>query len=295
MYRPVPHSIDAAHRQAAGGFTLVATVFILAVLAFMALVFLTVFTAGTSTSVNDLHSAQALYVAEAGVEFQQRTLARHLDWYRSETDPLAVDTRALGEGSFTVATTLPATKLSRRLTAGGTVAYVYTTQRFPTSGYLQIGDDVAGGGEFVHYTGISGTTFTGLTRGRMIGTVTTSATGHPRGSSVYPVTTLSAALPAACSPAASITIAAHPKFPEAGVLDIEGEEIRYTGSQTTGGSMILTGIQRCLGSVGPLAHSAGQPVTPLLTGGDTADFQALIQATGSMGTSVRVMRKTVLR
>jgi len=129
----------------------------------------------------------------------------------------------------------------------------------------------------------------------MIGTVATVAVGHPRGSTVYPVTTLSEALPATCGSPASITLAANIKFPDAGVLDIEGEELRYTGSSIAGGVMTLTGIQRCLGSVGPVAHSAGQPVTPLLVGGDTADYQAHILSSGSVGNCLRVMRKTVQR
>jgi hypothetical protein len=277
------------------GFTLIAAVFILVILAFMGVVLVTLFTTSSSTSINDLLSAQALYVAEGGVEFHQKTLAKNLDWYRSVTDPLSTDTRSLGLGSFTVTTTFPATKLSRRLTAGGTTAYVYTTQRFPASGYLQIEDSVDGTGEFVQYTGISGNTFTGLSRGRMIGTVATSAFAHPRGSTVYPVTTLSTGLTSSCTAPTTFTIAANSKFLDAGVLDIEGEEIRYTGSSTSGGTRTLTGVERCLGSVGPVAHNAGQPVTPLRVGGDLADYLARIQSTGTVESSVRMMGKTVKR
>jgi hypothetical protein len=282
-------------KQNQRGVSLIAALFILLVLAFMGVMFLSLIGTDSLTSVNDLSSLQALAIAEGGVEFEQRRLSQNLDWYRSTTDPPAASLRNLGTGSFTATTYLAATKLRRRLRTGDTTISAYTTDRFPSSGFLQIEDDVAGGAEFVQYTGIAGTTFTGVTRGRTIGTVATVAASHPRGSVVYPVTTLSAGLAASCSAPATFTIAAHSKFLTTGILDIEGEEILYTGSSIAGGTMTLTGVQRCLGSVGPVAHAAGQPVTSLLVGGETADYQAEIVSTGSLGSATRGLRKNVQR
>jgi hypothetical protein len=277
------------------GVSIIAALFIILILAFMGVMFVTLIGTDSLTSVNNLQSLQALAVAEGGVEFAQRLLSQNLDWYRTATDPAAVSLRSLGTGSFTATTYLAATKLRRRLQTGDTTISVYTTDRFPSAGFLQIEDDIAGGAEFVQYTGISGTTFTGVTRGRTIGAVATVAASHPRGSVVYPVTTLSAGLAASCASPATITIAANQKFLSTGVLDIEGEEILYTGSSTSGGMMTLTGVQRCLGSVGPVAHAAGQPVTSLLVGGETADYQAEIVSTGSAGIATRILRKSVQR
>lgn len=281
--------------QNQNGASIIAAVFIIIILAFMGVMFVTMIGTGSFSALNELQSGQALYIAEGGVAFHQRSLAINLDWYRSATDPLSTDTRSLGAGSFTVSTNLPATKLRTRLLPGGTTMRVYSTDRFPNAGFLQIGDDVTAGAEFVQYTGKTSNTFTGLVRGLTIGTVATAPSAHARGSAVYPVATLSAGLVSSCNSPTSFTISANTKFLSAGVIDIEGEEIRYTGSSISGGVMTLTGVQRCIGSVGPVAHAAGQPVTPLLVGGDTANYQAEIISTGSVGSAVRVMKKTVVR
>lgn len=277
------------------GVSIIAAIFIIIIIAFMGVMFVTMIGTGSFSALNELESAQALSIAEGGVAFHQRGLAVNLDWYRSAADPISTDTLPLGAGSFTVSTNLPATKLSRRIRAGDATMRVYSTDRFPNAGFLQVEDNVASGAEFVEYTGKTATTFTGLVRGRTIGTVATVAGVHARGSAVYPVATLSAGLASSCTSPASITVSANTKFLNAGIINIEGEEIRYTGSDTSGGLMTLTGVQRCIGSVGPVAHAAGQPVTPLLIGGDTADYQAEIISTGTAGSAVRVMNKVVVR
>ena len=93
-------------------------------------------------------------------------------------------------------------------TASSTIN-AYTTSRFPAPTsmpiacnpcYLQVDDDVtiAGGAEFVRYTGIAGNTFTGVTRGQSIGPaaslVTSTAQVYERSTIVYPVTTLKTAM-----------------------------------------------------------------------------------------------------
>ncbi len=51
------------------GVSIIAAVFIIVILAFMGVIFLTLFTTSSSTSINDLQSAQALSVAEAGIQY----------------------------------------------------------------------------------------------------------------------------------------------------------------------------------------------------------------------------------
>ena len=120
---------------------------------------------------------------------------------------------------------------------------------------------------------------------------------HSRSSAVYPVTILlTPLLVTSCNTIpVPFQIANHPKFLTAGTLDIEGEEISYTGSSVAGGNMTLTGVTRCLGSLGPLAHTAGKPVTPVLIGGDSADYQVEMVSTGTTGSNTRYSRLTAQR
>jgi hypothetical protein len=192
--------------------------------------------------------------------------------------------------------------LQRRLRPGDNTAAVYSTGRFPPAGFLQIEDTIGGGAEFVQYAGIAGNTFTGLTRGRTIGSVASAAANHPRGSNVYPVVQLANGLPNSCASPASISITVPStnvnqiKFLSAGTLDVLGEEIMYTGYSTSGANtLILTGIQRCQGPTASVAANVNDPVTPVLDGGVTANNQAEVASTGTVGTAVRTVKKTVQR
>lgn len=284
--------------QGQGGMSLVAALFIIVVLAFMGVMFLSMISTSTLTSVNDMQSMQAFNIAEGGVEYAQYSLAQNLDWYRSASDPYPVVTRNLGVGSFVTSTTLPATKLQRRLRTTDNTAFVYTTDRFPSSGYLQIDDNVPPG-EFVQYTGKTATTFTGLTRGIDIGSVASATNSYLRNTEVYPVAQLVTVLTATCSSPATITIRvlnnSAIKFLGGGTLDILGEEIRYTGLTVSGLNLILSGITRCLAGTGPFAPNIDDPVTPVQVNGVSADYQSEVTTTGTVGGTVRVVKKTVSR
>ena len=232
-----------------------------------------------------------------GIEYDQRSLAQNLEWYRSLTDPIAITTLNLGAGSFTVSSNLPATMLRNRIPTAASTApiRVYTTNRFPVSGYLQIEDDITASAEFIQYTGISGDTFTGITRNVTIGTVTGTAGAHARGEIVYPVTTLVDNMPNNCTSIASLRVAYHPKFLGAGTLDVEGEELFYTGSSITGVNMTLTGVQRCQNGTVSSAHPPGRPVTPVLVDGVSPDYEAETFSTGTVSAAVRITKKTVQR
>jgi len=246
-------------------------------------------------------SVQAFYLAESALEVEQRRWAQNLNWYRSATDPnpSPASAQALGAGNFTVYSNLPATLLKTSVSAAANTINVYSTARFPTSGILQIEEDLNANAEFVSYTGIAGNTFTGVARNQTVGGIDNPSgpQWHPRSDAVYPVTTLlTPMLATSCSTIPNpFRIAYHPKFLTAGTLDIEGEEISYTGSSVAGGAMTLTGVKRCLGTLGPDPHAAGQPVTPVLVGGDSADYEVEAVATGAVGSSIRYARKTIQR
>lgn len=308
-----------------GAFLILASVFLLIILAFLGAVFLTTFTTGTATATNELQSTRAFYVAEGGLAFHQRDLALDLDWYRSATDPLLTTTnKDLGAGKFTATSSLPASMLRNRIPNGASTAPVraYTTERFPGGlptdppqpWYIQLEDDMNGGAEYLQYTALVGDTFAGtVTRNVTIGGVVSAsgAAPHARGSRIYPVTRylgyngLPNSLPANCNPVTSLELADHPKLLRAGTiaistynaatLSVAVEEISYAGADSTGGTLVLRGVSRCQNGTPGLAHAVGNPVTPLLYNAAAPDFEVEVVSTGTAGTTVRVARNTVQR
>ncbi len=279
------------------GFLSIVALIVVVVITALAIALGYLIAGSTLSSSSRLGSMQALFVAESGLESENLRWAQNLNWYRSATDPnpAVAPAQAVGAGSFTASTMLPATMLKTQLTVGGATINAYTTDRFPASGILQVDEDLTANGELVRYTGIAGTTFTGVTRAQGVGSVTSVASAHDRSSVVYPVTILRTALAANCTSLASMQVDANSKLLSAGTLDIEGEEISYTGSSTAGGTTTLTGITRCLGLTINVSHAIGQPVTPVLVGDDSASYQAEIASTGTVGADVRYERRTIER
>ncbi|MFZ5876405.1 MAG: hypothetical protein ACOYXU_08355 [Nitrospirota bacterium] len=285
------------------GVSILAAIFFLVIVGFLGTTLVSVMSTQSMTSAGELSSTQALYIAEGGSEFAQRALALNLTWYRSTADPMVTPATTLGSGTFAVDTFLPATLLRRRVTPASANIPVYTTDRFPSSGFLQIGD-ITGAGEFVQYTGVTANTFTGLTRDVAIGGISAGAAGtFARGTVVYPVTTLGTPLGAlgACAPTsvAAFDIVAHSKLLPAGTITIDTEDITYTGSSTAGAVTTLTGVTRCMNGVST-AHAVGDPVIPVLNDGTAPDFEVLLSSTGAvggapLGTAARVVQKTVQR
>ena len=179
-----------SRRASQDGFLAIVVLVLVVVMVSLAIALGYLLANSTLASGSHVGSMQALFVADSGLEYEQRRWAQNLNWYRSTIDPspAAPGAQALGAGAFTVSGTLAGTLLRRRLTAGGATIDVYTTQRFPAAGTLQVSDDITAGGEFVRYTGVAGNTFTGATRGQAVGTVTSIASVHSRSRAVYPVT-----------------------------------------------------------------------------------------------------------
>ncbi len=285
------------HQQ---GFLLMVVLIMVVVLVFLAIAVGYQLANSALSSGNHVGAMQALFQAESGLEYEQRRWAQNLDWYRSTGDPnpSVPSSQALAGGTFTTYGNLPASLLKSGLPAAAGTINAYTTDRFPSSGILQIEDDLTAGAEFVRYTGISGSTFTGVTRAQTVGTATSTAGVHSRGDTIYPVTVLRTALLANCTALTSIQVDANSKLLSAGTLDIEGEEIGYNSSSTVGTTTTLIGITRCLDTitvVTPASHAVGQPVTPVLIGGDSADYQVEVISAGVQGSNARYARRTIQR
>lgn len=290
---------SAAVPAAQRGFLLITGVVLIVIAALLLTVMVFLGVTGNESAVGHSQSGQAIFANDTGLEYERRNLARNLDWYRSASDPMPTTTQNFGDGSFTISTRLPATKLKKRIASTGApvTITVYTTDGFPNSGFLQIDDDPASSGEYVQYSSKTATTFTLSARGQSIGGVGSTAQTHERGDVVYPVTTLTQAggLPSSCTTPISFTIAANSKLLPAGTVDIQGEEILYTGSTTTGATTTLTGVRRCQGTVGPVSHALNSAVTPVLANGDSANYEAYVTSVGTVANSVRRTAKTIQR
>jgi hypothetical protein len=297
------------------GFLLMTAVILIVVVALLATVITFLSTGNVLSSAGHANSAQALFLADSGLEYEQRRLAQNLDWYRSASDPMPSATRNLGAGTFTVYSNLPATMLRRRIPNAGSTAdiCVYTIDRLPTSGYVQVEDDINSTAEFIQYFGTTSSSancgnrpaLTGIipaSRNTIIGGVNNAASAHGRDSRVYPVTTLMDNLAASvtCVTPAQLRIADHPKFLSAGTISLDdgtgvnAEEIAYASSTRAGGVMTLKSLRRLLGANCP-AWLAGAPVTPLLVDSAFPDFEAEIVSQGAVDVTTRVERKTVQR
>ena len=310
--------MDRRKRQR--GMLLVAAIVLLVVVSALVAAIAFVTATSGSSATDNLQSGQALFLAESGLEYEQRQLAQNVDWYRATTDPFDVVTnRPLGQGSFTISVNVPATELRTNMSAVPVPINVFTTNLFPSpSGTLLIDDDFTAGtgtAEFVTYNAVSAGspyTFTIINRNVSINGVSgpSGAVAHTRGTNVYPVTTLSSALPAlplatgACAslPAlTSLTIVANSKFPSIGTITLyhtsgtNAEQISYAASTTSGGLATLTGLTRCANGTTAIAAAANDPVVSMVANMGTDDFEVLISSTGNVGSAQRREFKTVQR
>lgn len=151
------------------GVSIIAAVFIIIILAFMGVMFLTIFTTSSTSSLNDFGSSQALSVAEGG-------LAHALYQFKTGTTctALAFNNVPLNPGTFTAAGTRynPAsTTLSGAISNVETPIPVFSTAGYAPRGRIRIES------EEINYTGLTPTSFTGAQRG----VAGTTAVGHALG------------------------------------------------------------------------------------------------------------------
>ncbi len=166
------------------GVTIIAAIFIIVVLGFMGVMFLTMVNTGSFTAVNDLQSAQALYIAEGGIERALRFL--------QEGNNCGVITATfsaatnLGDGTFTVTGTpfrpLPQARLLGAIGANDTIIQTNTADLI-VAGYAPAGritiQDPPAAEEIIEYSSITVDTFTNCRRG-VAGTVKQAHAGNQR-------------------------------------------------------------------------------------------------------------------
>jgi len=309
--------MDRRKRQR--GMLLVAAIVLLVVVSALVAAIAFVTATSGSSATDNLQSGQALFLAESGLEYEQRQLAQNVDWYRATTDPFDVTTRNLGQGSFTISVNVPVTELRTNMSAVPAPINVFTTNLFPSpSGTLLIDDDFTAGtgtAEFVTYNAVSaGSPYTFTINNPTVSINGVSgpsgAVAHTRGTNVYPVTTLNSALPAlplatgACASLptlTSLTIVANSKFPSIGTITLyhtsgtNAEQISYAASTTSGGLTTLTGLTRCANGTTAIAAAANDPVVSMVANVGTNDFEVLISSTGNVGSARRREFKTVQR
>ncbi len=307
------------------GFLLLAAIVLIVILSLFGVAVTYIFAGEVSGSTGHLSSAQALFIAESGIEYEQRNLAQNVDWYRATSDPFDNSTTSVGQGSFTISTNLPATELRTQLNPAASATITVfaggSTNRFPApTGTLLIDEDFTVGtgnaAEFVTYNATTATTFTINARNVNVGGVSNSllgATGglHSHGAGIYPVTTLGVGLVGGASACTTIpnpfTITDHPKFLTAGTITvfhnasgvIVAEEISYSNSTVAGTTKTLLGVQRCANGTAGITAAAGDPVATIVPDvngiGTTNNFEAEIISTGTANGAQRKAYKTVQR
>jgi Tfp pilus assembly protein PilX len=145
------------------GFLSVVAVLLVVVVSLIAAAAAYQFVSDARTSANELNSAQAFYMAQSGVEAAKHTIVTNGNSCIS-INGLSSFTGATFTGApgvYTVTGTLTSASgiLNGALTAAASTIPLVTTLGFANSGVITIGS------EYINYTGISGNSLTGATRG----------------------------------------------------------------------------------------------------------------------------------
>ena len=227
------------------GVSLIAAIFMIVILAFMGVMFLTLFTTSSFTSINDLQSAQALYVAEGGLEsavisLNTSTLGNRIAC-ANVTDDANLTDEPLGQGQFTVTADAgtpfyPANAAT--LAAGGITSTDTTinTNAAP-AGYASSGRIMIDR-ELIDYSGISGSSFVGAVRGRD-GTTAVSHAQNTRVGQYQCSVTSAGGIPAVASLTAKRTVKEGIQLQEGWAVGNNGVILRWNG--TTWSLFVTTG------------------------------------------------------
>lgn len=236
------------------GVSIIAAIFIIVILAFMGVMFLSLINTGSMSAVNDVQSSQALYLAEGGVEYAlgNRTFPNY-----------SVASTNLGAGKFQVDTPAYLTVALPNSNAAATVD-VNSTAGFPASGRIVVGTEI------ISYTGLNALQFTGITR-KVGGT---ARAAHLIGDAVYPVTYVNGTNVAVGD--TSVTVVSTGRFVVPGVIKIDNEDIYCT---TTTATQFTNCIRGYHGSV-PAAHNAGNTRNV---------YQFSLTSTGTVGNAKRTL------
>ena len=215
------------------GVTLIAAIFIIVVLAFMGVAFLSMVSTGGFSALNEMLSTQAFFIAEGGLQYTLGLNRSNMPNY--STNGAWIN---LGAGRFRVDT--PA-YLTANIAAGAGTIPVDSTTAFPAAGRLSIGDDFG-----ITYTGKNATNFTGASGGL----------AHLQNNAVYPATKLNAAIAndPACAALPVINVVENTGgFDIPGIIFIDTEYF-YCTARGPLTPFPFQNCQRCYAGSSPAAH-----------------------------------------
>ncbi|MFC1668111.1 hypothetical protein ACFL1T_01850 [Chlamydiota bacterium] len=243
------------------GFSVLAVAVFMLLFSLVAAFLVSLISTTIATSANELASTKALYIAEGGLDAAIRWMKEYnLTNYGVLVDEPnntvlerdGYDTAFAG-GAYTVNPRYSLTALyyppTGNITDNETIAVVYSTSGFDTSGILKIDD------EEMYYTDKTTTTFTGLIRGFN----GTPQQKHGHNSIVYPATSLTAAIDATTE---TIPVLNTQKFLPRGKIKIGDELIHYTIKNGTSFLYCIRGAKIGTLESTATAHPAGSTVTP---------------------------------
>jgi hypothetical protein len=242
------------------GVSIIAAIFIIVILAFMGVMFLSLINTSSVTAVDNLQSTQALQVAQGGIEYI-------LNFGTFPNFSMGGVSKNLGAGQFLTST--PA-YLTAAVNFGNTTISVNSTAGFyPGSvavpGWIIIDADT------ISYTGSTGNSFTG---------VTSITAAHAIGNAVYPVASLTTALANNCtSPVTIHSSYASNNFLMPGIVTI-GTEMFYCTGDTIGPPGSFNNCTRCYQGTVSATHAVA-------TGNI---FQYVVTSTGTVGNARRTIQ-----
>jgi len=253
----------------ARGFLLIVAIFVLVVIAVAIAALGNMTSADIRAGSGHAKSEQAYFAATSGIEYAANR-------YYNGTDCSALNASgaAVGNASFSLTPVLYqptngtggssglSTTTTATLTAGSATVPVSSTTGFATNGRIQIDS------EKIDYTGVTGTSFTGLVRGA----AGTTASAHllnavvsQPGSLPNLPTNTSAALTAGST---SIPVVSTTRYAPNGRILIDSELINYTSKSTTS----FDGLTRGVGGTTAAAHSNGAIVSQNICSVSSAGF-----------------------
>ena len=218
------------------GVSLIAAIFIIIVLAFMGVMFLTLTHTATIGAVSDLHSAQALFIAEGGLQYTLAFNRNNIPNY--STNGAWHD---LGAGRFKVDT--PA-YVTAAFNANDATLTVNTTAGFPSAGRLTIGTDFN-----ITYSVTTPNSFQNIQP--------VPHQIHNVNDSVYPAARLMNTInnDPACGALPQIDIVEDPSgFEIPGIIFIDTEYFYCTGMDNVPPGYAFQNCQRCYANSSPAAH-----------------------------------------
>lgn len=158
------------------GVSIIAAIFIIVILAFMGVMFVSLISTGSFSAINDMQSAQALYIAEGGLQYTLGLNKNNMPNYSTHGAWIN-----LGAGQFRVDTP---TYVTVPFTANLATLTVDSTAGFPATGRLTIGTDF-------------NITYNGITPNSFLNVLPIPHEAHIVNDSVYPAARLSSVISAA--------------------------------------------------------------------------------------------------